>query len=261
MKKFFTLCLVLVGMVALVACGSQKPAEPVTFSSSNGWDITYSPDVMTLTEKDGNADLAFAGDKKTSAAYVDITYVAGKMPQEALYEKIADVDDSRVIRTEGKFGSTDAWAFTYLVSPEKEGGIREQLTGIEHNGGTLLISIGIEEGDDAKMMPASDAIEAVVNTLVFTNHEPQQQFSYVPGTYVHTYTEEMEGEDMVFTNTVVMNEDHSGTLTVQDTVPFTWTSTQLVGQDFAYEYTIEGDTLLLNEYENEWTSYTKQQAE
>lgn len=259
MKKLFALCTALICMIALVACGSQKPAEPVTYESDNGWNITYRPDVMKMTEKDGNVDFVYAG-KDKDAGKVSISYEPGRMPQESLYDKIAGTDDSRVTRDEGKFGDTGEWAFTYLVSPDKEGGIVEQFTGIEHNGGTLLLAMSIKQAEESKMMPVSDAIEELVNSLAFTNHEPQQQFSYVPGTYTRSYVEEMEGEDMTFTNTIVLNEDHTGIMEIQDSVPITWTSTHLItdGTGERNEYTIEGDSLLVDQFnDGNWLTYNR----
>lgn len=263
MKKFFVLCTALICMVALMACGSQKPAEPVTYESDNGWSITYRPDVMTMTEQDGNVDFVYAG-KDPDAGKVSISYEPGRMPEEALYDRVADIDDSRVTRTEGKFGATGEWAFTRLVSPEGEDGFVEQFTGIEHNGGTLLLAMSIKNADDSQMIPVSDAIEELVNSLALTNHEPQQQFSYVPGTYTRTYTEELEGNDMTVTDTIVLNEDHTGTFDFQDTVPVTWTSVQLIvdGTGEQLAYTIEGDSLLVDQFnDGNWITYTRTAAE
>ena len=260
MKKFLTLCLLLAGMITLMACGgAQKPAEPVTYSSPAGWDITYNPATMEMNEQDEVVSFVYAG-KDKDAGLISIHYVDGKMPQEALYEEIDGIDDSRVTRSEGVFGDTGAWAFTYSVAPTQEEPYIRQFTGIEHNGGTLLIAITVKEGDEAAMMPVSDAIEGVVDSLVFTAHDPQQQFAYVPGTYQRTYTEEMEGQDMTITDTIVLNEDHTGTLDFQDTIPITWSSIYLIDNNNSqqYEYTIEGDNLLVDQFnDGNWYTYER----
>lgn len=259
MKKILTICAILMSVAALVACGSGKPKDPVTYSSQNGWEITYRPGIMDMSEKDGTVSFAYSGKKDAAAGGVTITYVADKMPQEVLYDKIAGIDDSRVTRGEGTFGSTGVWGFTYVISPEKEGGFHEQFTGMEHNGGTLLLSMTIQEAEEEKMIPVSDAIEAVVDSLVFTGHEPQQQFSYVPGIYSRTSTDEIEGEKVTITETIELNEDHTGVLKMQDDIAVTWTSIQLIGEDFSHEYTIEGDTLLVDLFDDgSWISFEKQ---
>lgn len=258
MKKALKFCIIFMSMAALTACGSGKPKAPVTYSSTNGWEITYTPGIMDMSEKDGTVNFTYTGKKNAAAGGVTIAYAADKMPQEVLYEKIADVDDSRVTRGEGTFGSTGVWGFTYVVAPEKDGGIYEQFTGMEHNGGTLLLSMSTQDGDEEQMLPVSDAIEAVVNTLVFTDHEPQQQFSYVPGTYSRISTDEIEGEKVTVTDTIVLNDDHTGVLSLQDDIDITWTSIQLIGPDFCHEYTIEGDMLLVDlSDDGNWMSFEK----
>ena len=84
--------------------------------------------------------------------------------------------------------------------------------------------------------------------MTFDNYEPQTEFYYIPGTYQNVYEEEIGGSNVKHTNEVVLREDHTGTLTLQDTVNITWGSNQLMGtdSDMSYEYTVEGDQLYVN---------------
>lgn len=70
----------------------------------------------------------------------------------------------------------------------------------------------------------------------------------IPGTYVQTVTDEMEGEDVTFQYKVTLNDDHTGILNMQDDIPVTWDETIIKARDggVTYTYTIEGDKLIID---------------
>ena len=53
-------------------------------------------------------------------------------------------------------------------------GLHEYFTVVEHNGGTLLFdNVWHDDEDEMRAMQVSDCLAEVMDTFVFTNHEPQ----------------------------------------------------------------------------------------
>ena len=72
--------------------------------------------------------------------------------------------------------------------------------------------------------------------------------------YLELY-QKADGEE----GTVVLNEDHTGVLKFQDDLDVIWQSTKMIvtSGDYEYEYTIEGDNLMLD-YDGTWLTFIKQ---
>ena len=102
--------------------------------------------------------------------------------------------------------------------------------------------------DDDKNMSISDDISAVLDSFTFTNHKPQEEYAYVPGTYTHEFKEEIEGKEMDFKDTIILNADHSGKVEFQDSIDVIWSSYEIIQPDNNQrnEYTVEGDYLYYN---------------
>lgn len=85
----------------------------------------------------------------------------------------------------------------------------------------------------------------------------EQETTSVAGTYSRTFTEEMDGSEMEFTETVVLKDDNTCEVSFQDTIPGTWTEDKITLDDgSSFEYNVEGDTLNLN-MNGEWVSFSK----
>ncbi len=242
-----------------------EPAESneKTYESKDCWKITYAPSMFELKEdKPGEVCFIYKG-KCTGRHEVRISYHPGKLPTEVLYEKTADLPEERITRSEGWFGGTyPAWSYSRSISAGDDG-ISENLTGIEHNGGTLIVHVisGTEEDEDINMS-VSDDISGLLDSLQFTKHEPQQEMAYKIGTYVREYKEEMEGKEQTFTDTIVLREDHTGTMSFQDDIDIIWSSWELIEWSGSnrYEYDVEGDNLLVNMNDGgEWAQFQRKQ--
>lgn len=264
-KKFAVVSLLLAGILILTACGGtksegDKPApspirtEPVEIESINGWAITYDPNLIQLSEEGDEVLFSYTRDN-SDIDTVSICYIADTMPQQALYERAGDTAPECITRSEGFFASTGEWAFYYQIAPAQADDPVRQITGLEHNGGTLLVDILSHPGTDAES--AADILSALVDTIKFTNHSPQEQFAYVPGTYYQTVTEEIDDQEVTYLYSVELNDNHTGTLHLQDDIDITWSSWQLITADTSYEYTIEGDSLLLNMGDDNWENFSK----
>lgn len=227
----------------------------ITYESTDGWKISYDTEKFFLNDTLGNGEICFnyIGECSGTTAII-ISYFPGKMPDEVLYDKTADIDDSRITRGEAAFGKDMYWSHYRHIAPvnedpEKGDVIYEGFTAIEHNGGSVLIdSIDHLETDDEQYSAILNSVSELLNTFELVDHEPQTEYAYIPGEYVHEYTEEIEGEVVNIKDTVILNEDHSCEVSFQDTISGEWTGTKLImnnGEEI--EYTVEGDELYLNQ--------------
>ena len=151
----------------------------------------------------------------------------------------------------------------YVWQVSRSGLTRAAMAG-EYNGEVLLFDITTHmAGEDPANYTTSDELEAFINSISYENYEPQAMFEYVPGTYVHKAPEDAEGQDSVEReHTITLNADHTGTLSFQDDVDILWSSTKLTSADGSseFEYTIEGDALMLN-MDGEWITFQKTESE
>jgi len=277
LKKWAAIGLTALMVVGMMAGCAKKEAAPetqaatekaaaeskeLTYESKDGWKITYSPDSFIKSEGEkGEVSFSYQGESAGSNV-ITISYHKDRMPNEVLYDKTARVDESRISRSEGWFGSTyPNWSYTRDIAPDKESGLGETYTGIEHNGGTLLVEVLYHRDlNEERNMDTSDQLSGVLGTLEFTNHKPQEEMAYKIGTYVREYKEEMEGQEQTVTDTITLNEDHSGMMSFQDDIEIIWSSYELIEKygDNRYEYTVEGDNLLVNMNDGgDWWSFDR----
>lgn len=77
--------------------------------------------------------------------------------------------------------------------------------------------------------------------------EETADVSGIVGTYVHEYEDEIGGDVVQIRDTIELKDDNTCVLDFQDTIPGTWTDTEIVMDGgYAYKYTIEGNTLNLD---------------
>ena len=245
---------------ALAGCGGtadqpapEEPAETDAleeYKSDDGWTVRYDPALIEVQWGGGAVDFVYTGGSESGdqASLVTISVEPDKQPEEVLYEITANWEDQdAVLRSEGFFpGTDDKWGYWRVLSPE--GGTGPSRTAIagEYNGGVLLIqNTDYFTGDNAADMAAVGATETIVDSITYEDFQPQTMYDYIPGTY------SAEQDDAVMTLT--LNEDHTGVLSVQDSIDVIWSSIELIAVDgsFRYEYTIEGDNLYIN-YDGTW---------
>ena len=146
----------------------------------------------------------------------------------------------------------------YVWQVPRSGLTRAAMAG-EYNGEVLLFDITTHmAGEDPANYTTSDELEAFINSISYENYEPQAMFEYV-----HKAPEDAEGQDAVEReHTITLNADHTGTLSFQDDVDILWSSTKLTSADGSseFEYTIEGDALMLN-MDGEWITFQKTESE
>ena len=235
---------------AEAASDEAEAQTEMEYISPDGWVVRYDPQLVESVEGDGVVEFRCLDNPENKAS---IRKIEGKQPEEVLGEICADweADMEQIERSEGYFpGTEDKWAYWRVMEPQENGLSRTAIAG-EFNGGVLLVENAITlTGDDEADERIVGALETVVDSLRFDRFDAQTMYSYYPGTY------EAEQDGAVYK--VVLNEDHSGLLQFQDEVAIIWSSIELIAEDgsFRYEYTIEGDSLLVN-YDGNWLSFER----
>ncbi len=239
---------------------TEAAAEAGTYQG-DGWSVRYDPELFEVNEADGAAYFVYMGES-AGTNMIGFSVIPDKMPQEVLGERTADWDDANTSRREGFFGEYGWCYWRTLAAKEGTSGMGEHLTAAEYNGGTFLMEVTNHfGGDDAIDIPVSDAIADIADSLTFDNFEPQQEFAYVPGTYVREAGVENEWTKEEVSGSVTLSEDHYGTLALdgQEEKKIVWSSYQLIDASngkILGEYTIEGTNLYMQIGE-EWPEFQK----
>lgn len=172
-------------------------------------------------------------------------------------EEEEEEGDISIVRDEGYF-IDDTWCYTATVDySDDERDVTEVFQSAEYNDGVLITKL--KQGvTDENILEGfmGDALWDLVETLSAYRYEPQKQFADVPG----TYTREGGSEDAV--DTIILRPDHLGSITFQDRIPVYWGSAALTEKNAerSYEYTLDGDTLVLN-YNGEKLTFKKSEEQ
>ncbi len=233
------------------------------YVSDDGWSVDYDPQAIEVIEEDGGVSFVYvgesAGDNRISVRRLD-----GQMPGEALHDLTTGWGrEEEILRSEGFFpGTENRWGYMRFLYPEEKDGsglYRSAIAG-EYNGGALVFEfVNHLSGDDETDMAVTAAFETVMDSVRYENFAPQTEFSYVPGTYVLSGEEEIEGKAAETVYSVTLNEDHTGRLSLQDDADVLWSSNQLqpVGGGEPLQYDVEGDNLYLELGEN-WLAFQRE---
>ena len=280
LRSIIAVLIALTMMLAFAACNNKNAADTekttkatesdqfetatdndaMEYVSPDGWRVTYDAKTMESMEIDDHAaQFTYIGESAGTNS-VEIRYLKDKQPEEVLYDLTStwtnDQDD--IERSEGIFpGTTDKWGF-WRELPADEDGSRLGQTAIagEYNGGVLLFTITSHtSGKDEIDIPVSDAISELINGIQYKDgFKDQKMFEYYAGTY-------KAAKDNKAYKSIVLNKDHSGVLTDAkgNKKDFQWGSIELTtfGDDEDYEFTIEGNSLMLKVDDNTWVDFAK----
>ena len=192
-------------------------------------------------------------DSAAEIAAEGLTDGAAEIAAEEEPEEEEEEGDISIERDEGYF-IDDTWCYTATVDySDDERDVTEVFQSAEYNDGVLITKL--KQGvTDENILEGfmGDALWDLVETLSAYQYEPQKQFANVPG----TYTRESGSEDAV--DTIILRPDHLGSITFQDRIPVYWGSTALTEKNAerSYEYTLDGDTLVLH-YDGEDLTFKK----
>ena len=266
MKRIAALLLASALLCALVACqgkeASRAPAVPAAPAEGGyGWHLTYDEALVEHRLEGGGEKFVYTGEAP-GECYFAISVVSEESPTEALGEKTADWEESQ-LRSEGYLvGTDDRWSYTRMRHTEENGLHRmQQFTAAEFNGNVLLLEFLMHtDGDGERDMRIGDALANLAGSIAYDDFAPQTELSHVPGTYTAKRAEEIEGKTVETVCSITLNEDHTGTLRLQDKIDILWGSIELIPLNGGehLEYTIEGDNLYLCLDEN-WLEFAREQ--
>ncbi|MCR5106925.1 MAG: hypothetical protein K6B28_02070, partial [Lachnospiraceae bacterium] len=232
--------------------------EEGEYISPDGWSVKYPvPDVAANEIDEHTASFVYMGEC-AGTNMVTISYVEGKQPEEAMTEITeawGDGDD--IIRTEGVFpGTYDKWGYWRALPTAEEGsGYNETLIGGEYNGGALLFDIIGHNGEDEEQnMLVGDTLAYIIDSIKYDHFDDQTIYEYIPGTYSR------KDEDTGAVYSIMLNKDHTGAIIFEEDEDIYWGSYMITNVDSGeeYEYTIEGDELLLDQ-DGTWVSYIREE--
>ena len=227
--------------------------EFVKYESADGWSTSYDKNSIEVTEDDGTW-FSYIG-KADGVNRIIVKYYPGQMPDEVLYDVMADANGMpEHTRSEGYFGTgTDVWSMRTSMASEVIENATEDYIAVERNGGTLLLQvITTGQADEMTGMAISDALSAVIDSFELKDQQPQTYSANIPGKYTAQITDQIDGQEVTAEYFVQFNEDHTGVIHMQDEIPVIWYSREgkvLSAQtgEQIYEYVVEGDMLYLTD--------------
>ena len=233
----------------------RRPTQPefVKYESADGWSTSYDKNSIEVTEDDGTW-FSYIG-KADGVNRIIVKYYPGQMPDEVLYDVMADANGMpEHTRSEGYFGTgTDVWSMRTSMASEVIENATEDYIAVERNGGTLLLQvITTGQADEMTGMAISDALSAVIDSFELKDQQPQTYSANIPGKYTAQITDQIDGQEVTAEYFVQFNEDHTGVIHMQDEIPVIWYSREgkvLSAQtgEQIYEYVVEGDMLYLTD--------------
>ena len=237
-----------------------------TYESEEGWLVYYDKNEIDVSEKWGEVDFAYAGSSEDTDM-LRFKYLGYDSTEEALRDVTGVYDLSGLAITEGFLGGRhDAWGFTVNIAADEEGANTEQtFTAVEHNGGTLLIERVIDashsEEEKAKI---NKALDDLLNTFMFTRHDPQTEFEDVPGTYLIN-DKILPRDASNYPSAVKLNADHTGVFKGSPNVEIVWHARDGIIREAApdgasYSYRLDDDTLYLT-MDGEQVEFNREETE
>ena len=232
---------------------TEDGREHMTYMSADGFQIRYNALNVESRELDDHAAEFVVLGEGDGADKVTVRWIEGKQPEEALYETTFSWGEQEsILRSEGFFpGTTDKWGYWRVFT---DGDLTKCAIAGEYNGGVLMFEIeSVSTGDEGRDMTVSDTLAEIIDSITYFEFGEQTMYDYVPGVYA------AKGEDGAEYR-VVLNKDHTGTLSFQDSVPVLWGSIALTAPGAVYSYTVEGDNLYVD-LDGVWVEFAKQIAD
>lgn len=226
--------------------------EDGTYRSAQGWSVKYDPSVISVKEDGDATSFVYTGNGGSGDEKLTISYRQGINPEKTIDEIAAGWSGTvkstqEVSKGESYFpGTTDKWGYWRTLLADNKTDISENAFAGEYNGGTLVFDTASRSGDPS----ANDGwktLQAVMDSATYDNFAPQTMYEGMAGTYVMNGTEEIEGQEISYQYSVVLDPDHSGELKMQDDVSMMWGSHVIFGADYSYNYSINGNTLTLDQ--------------
>lgn len=234
----------------------QEVSEEKEYVSDRGWSVKYDPSIITVNEGEDMTSFVYTGES-AGTNMLTISYIADKLPDEVLSELTEGWGDPGSVESSESYfpGTSDKWGLWRTLLSNGEGsGLSENVFAGEYNGGVLMFDFTTHKAEDDSIdIPVSDALSAVIDSIKYEDFAPQTMYEDYPGVYKMEETEEIEGEEMTYEYSITLNEDHSGLISMQDDINMMWGSNLLIGADFSYDYSVDGDKLTVDMDGNQLT--------
>ena len=251
--------------------GSNKKAKEggtagfATYENEEGWLVYYDKNEINVSEKWDEVDFTYA-DASEDTDLLKFKYLRYDSTEEALRDVTGVYDLSGIAISEGFLGGRhDAWGFTVTMAAEEDAETEHTFTAVEHNGGTLLIEriIDATRSEDQKAK-VNKALDDLLNTFMFTRHDPQTEFEDVPGTYLIN-DKVLQRDASNYPSAVKLNADHTGALKGSPDVEIVWHARDGIIREAApdgasYSYRLDDDTLYLT-MDGEQVEFNREETE
>ena len=235
---------------------AEQASEEKEYVSDRGWSVKYDPSIITVNEGEDMTSFVYTGES-AGTNMLTISYIADKLPDEVLSELTEGWGDPGSVESSESYfpGTSDKWGLWRTLLSNGEGsGLSENVFAGEYNGGVLMFDFTTHKAEDDSIdIPVSDALSAVIDSIKYEDFGPQTMYEDYPGVYKMEETEEIEGEEMTYEYSITLNEDHSGVISIQDDINMMWGSNLLIGADFSYDYSVDGDKLTVDMDGNQLT--------
>ena len=243
--------------------------EGEAYESEDGWSVRYDSDLVEVSENYDSVVFTYIGECSGTNS-IGISYIPNTSTDIVLADKMVDHEDSQIERSEGYWGGrTDLWAFSVDVIPQWSATLG--YTAVEYDDGVLLVERrGYKENDEELGAQISDTMQAILDSFRFKEFKRQTEYDYIPGKYTLGTQTTTSADDADANRTdegdeagtagdypkeILLREDHTGTITIQDKVDVTWYSRDSLIRENqpggnTYYFQIEGDYLYLQQGED-----------
>jgi len=255
---------------AAAAARKREAEEAATdlYESEDGWSVHYNSELVDLDEGDNYARFTY-NEEANATNRIEFRYYPYTSTDIVLADVTEDYDREDLERSEGYFaGMADMWCFNVDVVSDGRYSTRG-FTAVEYNEGVLLLDKrGSVETDEERGEQIADTMAVLIDTVEFSDPEPQEEYDYVPGMY-ELVKETENGETdaaaaeatSIYPEYVALGVNHLGRLGYADPVDIIWYSRDCLIKEnnesgAIYHYNIEGDSLYLQLGED-WIEYRK----
>lgn len=144
---------------------------------------------------------------------------------------------------------------TACANGAKEENTTKETTSVQASSEVQTVETTVQES------VVTEATEvATQETEATATEEQASESADIAGVYQYTFEEEIGGEVVSYDQFVILNDDQTGYMIIQDTVSVTWDSETINTGSSSYTYECDGNELTLNMDDFE-TVFTKMDGE
>ena len=250
-RTITAMALVVSTMIFMPGCATSVNAktnkDSKTYKSDQGWTIKYDPSIVTVKENDDSTSFVYTG-SGTHDEMLTISFRHGLTPEEAVDAVAAgwpgaSSSSYQLYKSESYFpGSNEGWGYWRSLLPDNRLNISEDAFAGEYNGGVLIFDMASRTSDNGWKV-----LQNVMDSITYDSFAPQTMYEGIAGTYVMNGTEMINGKEVPVTYSIVLDNDHQGTIKLLGDEQYVmWGTHNLIQADNSYDYSVDGHTLTLD---------------